>query len=217
MTSRKYSRRDLMLGAGALGLTGALASGSALSQTLPFRDPRPEYKAWYNRPQPGARAIQRWDVASGNLAPGAGATLDEQVTYYDNSPTIRIEGSGLQRIPLINYIAEGDELGRGAYHLHVIFKGERVGGPISSLLDLSYNDGATGSETHTLISGLGRFDWINRPAEFGIRRVGEFVTSVGLTMQLRDGGIIWLAAVELVDLSLPESSLFFQEGFDGEG
>ncbi|MBV6633235.1 MAG: hypothetical protein KI792_09415 [Alphaproteobacteria bacterium] len=209
MNSRLFARRNFLIGAGAAGL---MAPGLAGAQDLISRDPDPQYVATDIRPMRPA-TLQRWDMASNGL-PGTDPWRVDNDEVFRGSPTMRVDVTAPQSLPLVTYTAPEPGLGLGLFQLTTVIKAERVSGPISSSLAINYDTGRSYELGTAFSSGHGRFDWSSFPVQFGNPVGSSRITGISLTLTMAGSGILWLGALELTDLGLPPDHNFFQRDYD---
>ena len=199
------------------GFAAAILSATAMpvsAQDYERRDPRPEYDVLHLRPS-SPTLVRRWDARNGLLNP-AGATMDAS-TPYSAAPSaffeFRSEGS-----QLVTHFENANGLPPNVYQVYVVAKAERVVGPLTITLKNSYVDGSSEEPTYLMESKLSKFDW--RTFVFEISNPdlkAPRLSGVDVILNARGTGRVWIGAVELVNLGLPERHPFFQEDRYGPG
>jgi hypothetical protein len=197
-------RRSLVLGLGMASLIGPRMVWAQGAATAP-KDPEPEIPNYLVQPV-NPTVIQRWNAADGALQV-EGATLDEKHPYRGN-PSQRCIFRDDTTLPLVRYT--GAPLGQGIYNFRVIAKGEYLTGPVSGYVSPVYRDGTTYTNRFQLADYKFAFNWRQFVTEFTVMSSTNPVQNVAFSLFVKGGGVLWLGAVELVNLGVPSSHDYFQ-------
>tara|TARA_B100001123_G_scaffold440784_1_gene580597 strand:- start:266 stop:919 length:654 start_codon:yes stop_codon:yes gene_type:complete len=216
MSNFSDRRRFVMqTGCGLLGAAAGLSmSQPTFAQDYDRRDPKPEYNVIQTKPL-NPTLVKRWDTKNGELQPQQ-AVLDPD-NPFSNSPSYLFEF----REPGERLIASWSNpkgMRPGAYHVYTVAKAQRLGGPVGVDLIYKYGEHGQFSEQGLLESRKSSFDWRTFVSEFSDATMLDYpLLGIDMVLNAQFSGRVWIGAIEIVNLGLPERHQLFRQDPYGPG
>ena len=200
--TRFINRRRFAIGAGLLlGGASTPLGRTALAQEFERRDPPPESTPFGLEPV-NPTVVQRWDSKNGLLQPPEGV-LDPS-NPYSGSPSFLFQYDQPSEKLVARWEGENG-LALNVHHVYIVCKAERVIGTIGYAQKTAFADGSSSTSNRLLTADLSRFDWSTYVFQVGPFNVNQpNLVALDMILRIRGTGRIWVGAVQLVNLGLPE-------------